>query len=926
MVKWLLKITQKMHLRFLLVVPFVVQILLAVGVISYLSIYNGEQAVNNVASELSREISERIQLHLQTYLDIPHQVNQFNADAIDLGLENLANLPTIDRFLWRQINKYQTLTSINISTPNKEYIGISRREDGSITIGVTDKTTGRYQIWATDNQGNRTKIIRRSPNNPAQEQPSYGEALDTGKPTWTEISLSSKLAYLQIWAKQPLYAPGGKLLAVTSSSLSLSQINKFLGGLKIGQNGQTFIMERNGLLVANSTPEAPFRHNQNTGKPERIKAVDSTNLLTRSTVKHLATFFGDFSQINSSQHLEFQLDGKREFIQVLPFGEDSGLNWVVVVVVPEADFMEQINVNTRTTILLCLLALMLALLVGLITSSWITQPIVRLSEASMAVARGELDQKVEVEGVKELRVLATFFNQMVARLRESYRALQKTNEQLETHVEERTAALGLSEEKFALAFHCAPHPITISSLSDGCYIDVNDSFLRLCGYELNEVIGYTSLELELWVNPEERTRIIQMLAVGEVIRDREVDLCTKSGEVKTVLLSAQKIELAGEPCLLCIGNDISDRKWIEEALKEQKEYLRLILDNIPLQVFWKDANLVFLGCNQNWAKAAGISTPEAVVGKTDYDLLPTREMADSFRTQDFGIMEVGKPELHIIASKSRPAADGQPIWLDISKIPLQDSTGKVIGILGVVEDITLRRQSEEALRIEQAKSEQLLLNILPKVIADQLKQNLWSFSNNALVKSNGTALIAEHFDEVTIMFADIVGFTPLSARISPQELVNLLNEIFSTFDQLAQKHGLEKIKTIGDAYMVAGGLPMPMVNHTEAIAQMALDMQTAITQFQADKGEPFQIRIGINTGPVVAGVIGLRKFIYDLWGDTVNVASRMESQGEPGRIQVTTTTYGRLQDKYLLEERGTMLVKGKGEMTTYWLIGSISEK
>ncbi|HAG85719.1 MAG TPA: adenylate/guanylate cyclase domain-containing protein, partial [Cyanobacteria bacterium UBA12227] len=170
-------------------------------------------------------------------------------------------------------------------------------------------------------------------------------------------------------------------------------------------------------------------------------------------------------------------------------------------------------------------------------------------------------------------------------------------------------------------------------------------------------------------------------------------------------------------------------------------------------------------------------------------------------------------------------------------------------------------------------------------------------------------------------FADIVGFTPLSTRMPPKQLVNLLGAIISAFDQLSEQHGLEKIKTIGDAYMVAGGLPLPRADHAEAIANMALDMQQIITQFRTDKGEPFQIRIGINTGSVVAGVIGMKKFIYDLWGDTVNVASRMESQGIAGGIQVTAATYERLQNKYILEKRGAIFVKGKGEMVTYWLTG-----
>lgn len=221
------------------------------------------------------------------------------------------------------------------------------------------------------------------------------------------------------------------------------------------------------------------------------------------------------------------------------------------------------------------------------------------------------------------------------------------------------------------------------------------------------------------------------------------------------------------------------------------------------------------------------------------------------------------------------------------------------------------RDQEQAylkqLQIEQEKSERLLLNILPKPIADRLKQ--------------GQSVIADSFAEVTVLFADIVDFTRLSAHMSPTGLVVLLNEIFSTFDRLAERHGLEKIKTIGDAYMVVGGLPTPRPDHAEAISEMALDMQREIVQFKVENGEPLHLRIGIHTGPVVAGVIGTRKFSYDLWGDTVNTASRMESHGLSGGIQVTATTYECLQHKYLFEERGMIQVKNKGEMMTYFLLG-----
>jgi class 3 adenylate cyclase len=212
----------------------------------------------------------------------------------------------------------------------------------------------------------------------------------------------------------------------------------------------------------------------------------------------------------------------------------------------------------------------------------------------------------------------------------------------------------------------------------------------------------------------------------------------------------------------------------------------------------------------------------------------------------------------------------------------------------------------EQLCIEQEKSERLLLSILPEPIAERLKQN--------------PRTIADSFPDVSVLFADIVGFTKLWSRISPTELVELLNEIFSGFDELTYKNGLEKIKTIGDAYMVVGGLPIPREDHAEAIAQMALDMQTRMAQFNRGNHEPFSIRIGINSGPVVAGVIGTNKFIYDLWGDTVNMASRMESHGIANTIQLTEATYERLKGKFRLERRGVIDVKGKGKMTTYLLI------
>ncbi len=215
--------------------------------------------------------------------------------------------------------------------------------------------------------------------------------------------------------------------------------------------------------------------------------------------------------------------------------------------------------------------------------------------------------------------------------------------------------------------------------------------------------------------------------------------------------------------------------------------------------------------------------------------------------------------------------------------------------------------AEAALDRAHLRSEELLLNILPPSIARQLKL------------SGGT--IAERFPGVTVLFADIVGFTRLSARLPPERIVDLLNELFCRFDDVAGDLGLEKIKTIGDCYMVAGGLPEPRADHAVAVARMALVIRQIVAEVAAHTGEPLSVRIGLHSGPVVAGVIGKRKFIYDLWGDTVNVASRMESHGVPGAIQLTAASRDLLDGKYRLQRRGMIDVKGKGEMETWFLEG-----
>ena len=354
--------------------------------------------------------------------------------------------------------------------------------------------------------------------------------------------------------------------------------------------------------------------------------------------------------------------------------------------------------------------------------------------------------------------------------------------------------------------------------------------------------------------------------------------------------------------------EIQERQQATEALRIAETKYRSIFENVTEGIFQTSPQGRFLSANPALARILGYSTPSALMERvTD---IGTQLYIDPKRRDDF-IQAIANSGAVSDFESLAYSTGGNAIWISENARAVYDQNGQVLYYEGTVQDITTRKIVGEALRYQREQSEQLLLNILPKPIAERLKLNEHT--------------IADSFPEATVMFADIVGFTQLSAQISPKQLVDLLNQIFSLFDRLADKHQLEKIKTIGDAYMVVGGLPTPRSGHVEEIAEMALDMQAAVANFNTTLNlqipEPLRIRIGINTGPVVAGVIGLKKFIYDLWGDTVNTASRMESQGIPGCIQVTTSTYELLkhQGKYHFEQREPIDVKGKGQMTTYLL-------
>ena len=1038
---------RQLSLKILLIVPFVIQVIAAVGITGWLSVQNGREATQELAPQIGQEVTNTIETHVRGYFDGPLEILQAHgasARAGNLAFENLENL---DKLFWQQMRQSPSLYFFYAANPRGQFIGVERRENNAFVLHRSLVSNSQLQklIYRLDSSGkifNRIEVNIYDP----RDRPWYQEAVKARQAVWSPIYLFVARPILGITASLPIYAESGNLRGVIAIDFPLSQIGDFLKQLKISKTGQAFILEQSGAIVATSTSESPYIPTPQ--GQQRIYASQSNNPLLRLAYQNLQQRYPNLANIPNHQQLQIEWEGATQYVQVTRLRNAKGFDWLLIVAVSEQDFRDRININTRNTIVLCVLALFFASLTGFYTSKWISKPVEKLIEASHTLsnlsasadlASGQPYRPIKTANVRELSILADSFNQMAEQLQNSFTALAQGKEELERRVERRTEALEASETKYRTLVEVA-NCIILRRDTIGTIKFINEYGLVFFGFlEEDEVIGKniqgtifqdsddtTSSNLpiktnnstdnpelymlqesrntrndgeQVWISwsnrpiLDEEGNLIEILSVGVDITERKriestleeflslqratfesiadgilavdrighitsynqqfVDMFSLSSEVLSMPDYALRLEFLAEQMLdpqdfmqrsrdfyyhpetesydllelvdgrvierysrpqklsdQIIGRvwsfqDITARVNAEKALKEKETYLRLIIDSIPQQVFWKDTNLVFRGCNKNWAMYAQLDSPESVVGKTDYDLISNPQLANTFRNHDQQIMESNIPELHIIQRKLNLDKTGKSIWLDISKLPIIDGDGKTIGILGVLDDITERKLAEEALYAEQEKSERLLLNILPKAIADRLKQ------------SHG--VIADSFESVTVLFADIVSFTKISSELSPKDLVDLLNLIFSSFDTLCETYGLEKIKTIGDAYMVAGGIPIATETHAEAIASMALDMVDKVAELRDLTGRKLQIRIGIHTGAVIAGVIGTQKFIYDLWGDTVNVASRMESHSEVGKIQVTAETYELIKDKFELLERGAIEVKGKGQMQTYWL-------
>ncbi|MEM7796774.1 MAG: PAS domain S-box protein [Cyanobacteria bacterium P01_C01_bin.118] len=554
-------------LRIVLVVLFVSQIVGAVGLVGYLSFRNGQKAVNKLATQLRHEVTARIEQELQSYFETPHEINRLNASAFARGMLDVEDAKFGESQLYQQMRIAPTIALAYCGSANRgEFFGVLRSpENGSLQLTYSNPTTQKLrQYYGLDIRGQRTRFLWQA-DTPydSRQRPWYKAAALAERPQWTDIYIAFTTGLPNITASVPVYDRSGKdVLGVCAADVVLpEEFRTFLQSLEIGQTGQAFVIDRQGQLISNSTDEPLMVSDGDTATP--LLALNSSDPLVQNTARHITQRFDGFANFTEAQQLELKLNGKRQFLEVLPFQDGFGLDWLIVVVVPEADFMGQINANTRNTIVLCGLALLVAIGLSVLTARRITRSLLRVSQASDRLAQGQLDQRVQSSFIAEIDTLANSFNKMTRQLQQSFEALR------------------IAEENYRSIFENALEGIFQSS-PEGRFINVNPALANIYGYDSPQemIDSITNIGAQLYVDPERRADFQEKIETHNSVTGFQYQCYCKNGSIIWTQIHARAVRASDNQVLYYEGivQDITERKRREDELKRQLAELKIEID------------------------------------------------------------------------------------------------------------------------------------------------------------------------------------------------------------------------------------------------------------------------------------------------------------------------------------------------------------
>ena len=829
---------KNISLYWVMLIPFVVQIFGAVGLVGYLSYRSSESAIDKLASQIMNEVGDRIDQNIISYLNKPNEINRNNAAIIKQGILDWQNLKTVEKYFWQQSEIFANVSSVAIATEQKEILIVEKLDNGSRAIRLRDASTNyNWDNYLADDNGNRIQLLRRSatydPHNDPPNNPWYRQTKSEKRSLWRlNVSLANPQAPTLIAINfQPFFDRDNNFQGVLGSSVSLAQLSNFLQKLKIGKTGQAFIMERNGNLVVVSTGSSPFRQGllapltpENTVKNvdpnnRRLRALESQNALTREIYQELMTRFDDLYNIIERQQFRVKKNGVAYFVQVLPLQNeltDQDLDWLAVIVVPESDFMDEIQSNANLTILLSGLILFISILFGLITGRLISRPILRLSDASKSLAKGKWQNLSEDMAIAEFKILAKSFNSMSEQLHQAFMQVENS--------------LRESEDKFATIFQVSPDPIWISTMSEGKYLYVNQSLCNFLGISQSDIIGNTFMGLDLWNNVEDIESYWQKLIIDGNIQNFEVEVRTAIGEIKTVLISASLVYLDGQDCEIGIMKDISDRQQTELNLRENRAKLKeayteqnTLLGALTDVVLVRNREGRCIKVAQT--KSVNLKgSREDVLSKPIEEELP--EEAANLILQSIQKALTNK---QMVSCDYILEIEGREVWFSSNISPLTEDT--VIQISRDITDrklseITLAKAKEEAEAATKAKSE-FLSNMSHEirtpmngvlVMAQILATTELDEDQQDLVQT-----IVESGDFLLTIINDILDFSKIESgmlEIERKEFV-LMDVVKSVYDLLNSQAITKKIDL---QYAIAANIPTKVIGDSARLRQILINL------------------------------------------------------------------------------------------------------
>jgi PAS domain S-box-containing protein len=689
---------KNLSLRNLLLLAFVGQLLGVVGLVGYLSLRNSQETVETLANQIRKELTARIERELQSYFETPHEINRLNATAFARGEIDVEGAQFGEAQLYQQMKIAPNVAFVYCGSSRQgEFFGVLRSpEDGSLQLSYSNVNNNFLRdYYSLDVSGIRTfKLYQAEKTYDSRQRPWYGEAITAQGPAWTDVYIAFTTKLPNVTASLPVYDRSGKeVLGVCATDVVLpEEFRDFLRSLEIGVNGQAFVVDRSGNLIANSNDE-PLMVGEG-DQARSLKVTESQDPLVQGTADYIQQTLGGFDRIDQPQRRDFRLDGRRQFLEIVPFRDGFGLDWLIVVVVPEQDFMGQIYANTRTTILLAVGGVAMAIAVAALAARALTRPVSEVCHAAEGIAHGNLDQRISASPIREMQRLAQTFNSMAVQLQNSFTALSQS-------------------EATSRAIIEAIPDLLIRTRRDGTYLQIvgRDRLLKIHASRRLVPGSHVHDSLPPDLAEQRLASIEKVLATGnlEVYEQRlKTGALVHDEEVRIAQLSEDEV--------LIMVRDITQQKQALSALRIAEENYRSIYENALEGIFQSNREGRFISVNPAMAKLYGYDSPFAMVEQiTD---IAKQVYVDPRDRDRFTQLLSEQGEVQNFEYRSY-RCDGSIMWVEENARAVRDDQGELLYFEGIVQDISDRKEREVRL---QRLFEELQVEIDEHKVAQDVAQ------------------------------------------------------------------------------------------------------------------------------------------------------------------------------------------------------------